>query len=134
MTLEGNKGEPAYEVGGTSNKDFDFLDVESKKRLFAFIRRNAKAKKPFYAAWWPMMVNFVPKPEKRSLARALYTDGIEVLDDHIGELREELERLGIAENTLIVYTSDHGEMAGEHGLWAKSVYYQASAGVPLIAK
>jgi len=111
MTLEGKKGKPAYEVGGTSNKDFDYLDIESKKRLFAFIERNVKDKKPFFASWWPMMVNFVPKPEKRSLARALYTDGIEVLDDDLGELREKLNELGIAENTLIIAMADNGPMS-----------------------
>lgn len=111
MTLEGKKGEPAYEVGGTSNKDFDYLDIESKKRLFAFIEQNAKVKKPFFASWWPMMVNFVPKPEKRSLSRALYTDAIEVLDDYVGELREKLNELGIAENTLIIVMADNGPMS-----------------------
>ena len=43
-----------------------------------------------------------------------------------------LERDGFLDNTIIVYTTDHGEMAGEHGQWWKSSYYEAAARVPLI--
>ena len=111
MTLEAKKGEPAYEVGGTTPKDFAFLDQESEKRLIDFIRRNVKAKKPFYAAYWPMLLGFNPIPEKRTLASALFPEAIENLDDYIGELRAELERLGIAENTLIVAMADNGPMS-----------------------
>jgi choline-sulfatase len=44
-----------------------------------------------------------------------------------------LEDTGLNQNTLVIYCSDHGEMGGEHGLWGKSNYYEASAGVPIIA-
>ena len=42
-----------------------------------------------------------------------------------------LEAQGLAENTVIIYTSDHGEMLGEHGLWRKMCFYEQSARVPL---
>jgi hypothetical protein len=45
-----------------------------------------------------------------------------------------LDTTGLARNTLVIYTSDHGEMAGEHGCWWKSNYYEGSAGVPLLAR
>jgi arylsulfatase A-like enzyme len=45
-----------------------------------------------------------------------------------------LEDLGLAENTIIVYTSDHGEMAGAHRMWTKHVMYEQSIGVPLIVR
>ena len=54
------------------------------------------------------------------------------LDECIGDLLTILERDGLLENTIIVYTTDHGEMAGEHGQWWKSSYYEAAARVPLI--
>ena len=46
----------------------------------------------------------------------------------IGTLREE----GLLENTIICFTSDHGDMLGQHGLWAKRLYYENSANVPML--
>ncbi len=46
----------------------------------------------------------------------------------IGTLREE----GLADNTIVLFTADHGDMLGVHGLWAKRLYYEQSANVPMI--
>jgi arylsulfatase A-like enzyme len=46
----------------------------------------------------------------------------------IGTLREE----GLLDNTVILFTSDHGDMLGSHGMWAKRLYYEGSANVPMI--
>ncbi|NKB65793.1 MAG: sulfatase-like hydrolase/transferase [Candidatus Latescibacteria bacterium] len=63
--------------------------------------------------------------------RAGYYALITYLDEKIGRLMDALEETGQLDNTVIVYTSDHGDMNGEHGMWRKSNFYQASAGVPL---
>ena len=57
---------------------------------------------------------------------------VDFVDDCIGELLEGLSRAGILENTIVIYTSDHGEMLGQHGLWGKGVYFEPSIGVPLL--
>lgn len=54
------------------------------------------------------------------------------LDEQVGLLVAALEATGQLDNTAIIYTSDHGEMAGEHGMWRKSNFYEQSARVPLI--
>lgn len=54
------------------------------------------------------------------------------LDRQIGRLLQALRQSGLAENTIIVYTSDHGESLAEHGLWWKSTFFEASCGIPLI--
>ena len=76
-----------------------------------------------------------PLPEERiRVARAAYFGLCEYFDRQVGRVLEALEETGLAENTLVVYCSDHGEMAGEHGVWWKSNYYEGSVGVPLIAR
>lgn len=110
--IEGKKGEQGREWRGTAKEDYDAFDPETKVRSLEFIRRNAKAEKPFYLAWWPMMTSFIPSPEKKTLSRGLYTDNMQYnVDAFIGELMDELTRLGIAENTLLVVMADNGPMA-----------------------
>ncbi len=74
-----------------------------------------------------------PIPEERvRLARSAYFGMVTEVDGLIGEILDTLEKTGQWENTLIVYTSDHGEMLGEHGLWLKNVLLDGAAHVPLI--
>jgi choline-sulfatase len=74
-----------------------------------------------------------PVPEERvRRARSAYFGLITELDELIGNVFQELDRTGQTGNTLIVYTSDHGEMLGEHGLWLKNVLLEGAARVPLI--
>ena len=55
------------------------------------------------------------------------------LDFQIGRILSALEESGFANDTLVIYTSDHGESLGNRGLWGKSVMYEESSAVPLIA-
>lgn len=64
--------------------------------------------------------------------RRNYSAMVENIDRWVGVYLRELEKRGELENTLVVYSSDHGEMLGDHGLWGKMVPYQPSVGVPLI--
>jgi len=73
-------------------------------------------------------------PERVRIDRAAYFAMCEHFDSQVGEILDRLETTGLAKNTLVIYTSDHGEMAGEHGCWWKSIYYEGSVGVPLIAR
>ncbi|HIO17040.1 MAG TPA: hypothetical protein EYN24_08015 [Gammaproteobacteria bacterium] len=70
--------------------------------------------------------------QSRQVAKASYLGLCSFLDDHVGALIDALHDSGQYDNTLIIYTSDHGEMAGNHGLWTKCVMYEESAGIPLI--
>ena len=77
---------------------------------------------------------YPPLPEERiRVARAAYFGMCEYFDAQVGRVLEALREAGLDRNTLVVYCSDHGEMAGEHGCWWKSNYYEGSVGVPLIA-
>jgi choline-sulfatase len=75
----------------------------------------------------------VPIPAARvRRARAAYFGLITEVDELAGSILAELDRTGQRDNTLIVYTSDHGEMLGEHGLWLKNCLLDNANRVPLI--
>jgi len=69
--------------------------------------------------------------EIRNSRRAYYAM-VTYFDHLAGRIVDELERLGLAEDTVIVVTSDHGEMLGEHGMWFKRTFFDHAAKVPLI--
>lgn len=65
-------------------------------------------------------------------ARRAYYGSISYVDDKIGELLTTLEESGLSENTIIVFSGDHGDMLGERGLWYKMSFLEWSARVPMI--
>lgn len=56
------------------------------------------------------------------------------VDDWIGKILKRLDELGLAENTLVIFTSDHGEMLGDHGMHSKMSFYEGAAHVPLLMR
>jgi arylsulfatase len=65
--------------------------------------------------------------------RASYYGMIELIDENVGRLLAELERTGLRENTVVVFTSDHGNLLGDHGLTEKGCrFYEGLVRVPLI--
>ncbi|MFI3325265.1 MAG: choline-sulfatase [Clostridia bacterium] len=67
-------------------------------------------------------------------ARRCYLALTSYIDEKVGELLEELEENGLAENTIVMFTSDHGDMLGEKGMVEKRVFYEWSAKVPMLIK
>ena len=65
-------------------------------------------------------------------ARAGYYAIVEHLDEVIGDMMGALEASGLAEDTVVIYVSDHGESAGRNGLWWKSQFYHHAVGVPMV--
>jgi choline-sulfatase len=61
-----------------------------------------------------------------------YAGMISLVDDYVGRFIEVLEDRGMRDNTVIIYTSDHGEMMGDHRLFGKVTYYEGALRVPLI--
>ena len=66
--------------------------------------------------------------------RAQYMANVTLVDRGLGDILQALEESGQAENTIVVYTSEHGDMMGDHGLFEKSVLYEESARVPLLIR
>jgi choline-sulfatase len=68
------------------------------------------------------------------LNRALagYYGLVSFMDENVGKILAALEEAGLADETRVVYTSDHGDNLGTRGLWGKSTMYEESVGIPLI--
>ncbi len=65
-------------------------------------------------------------------ARHGYYSNISYVDDLVGQLIDSLEKTNTLQNTIIIFTSDHGDFLGERGLWYKMSYLEPSAHVPFI--
>ena len=67
----------------------------------------------------------------RNAMRAYY-GLVSFLDAQVGQVLETLRETGLEASTRVIYSTDHGEMLGEHGLWWKSAMYESAVAVPLI--
>jgi choline-sulfatase len=91
-----------------------------------------------YASYEPYARNFIEKSsslisrEEAQAGYEAYYACVDFLDDCIGDLLNGLQKDGLLDNTYIIYTADHGEMLGRHGIWGKKLYYEPSINVPLL--
>lgn len=67
-------------------------------------------------------------------SRQGYYGAVSFLDEQIGRILEALDRRGWLDETLILFTADHGDMTGDHHLWRKSYAYEASARIPMLMR
>lgn len=73
-------------------------------------------------------------PKKVQEARAAYYGMVTQVDEWVGKLLGQLDKMGVKDNTLVVFTSDHGDMMGDHGRFSKNIMFEGSVHVPLILR
>lgn len=73
-----------------------------------------------------------PDSKKKMADDAAYFGMVKCIDDNVGKILRKLDELGLTENTVVVFTSDHGDMRGEHGRQNKGAPYEASAKIPFV--
>lgn len=88
---------------------------------------------PYYAAM-RHSINYDKYFDDAAIRRAIagYLGLCSFVDSNVGKLMDTLQATGLAAETRIVYTSDHGEALGKRGLWGKSTMFEESAAIPLI--
>lgn len=84
---------------------------------------NGRLKNPEYA-----------DPQKITYMISNYYGLVKEIDDWVGAILDTLDKHGLTEKTLVIFTSDHGEMLGAHGLREKNVFYEESAHIPLMIR
>ncbi len=143
------KGGPTYDVAGADEKSFTTDFLADKTVAFIQTHRNTpfcfmlslpdphgpNAVRPPYDTLFTNL-NF-QRPETaggkgpfENMAR--YFGMVKCIDDNVGKILDALRTTGMLENTIVVFTSDHGDMCGEHGLVNKGVPFEGSARIPFV--
>ncbi len=107
------------DTGALDSNRMETVDEEFLERTQDFIRRSIKANQPFFAWFAPSRMHIYThlKPENRKLAKPfssefdIYGSGMIEHDGHVGKLLATLDELMIAENTIVIYTTDNGAMS-----------------------
>ncbi len=74
------------------------------------------------------------QPEAARRRIAYYYASLAEMDAALGRVMRAIDELGLGGNTIVIYTSDHGEMLGDRGMWQKFQFYEPSCGVPLLIR
>lgn len=137
-----------WEPDGQTDQALAFLDRHAGKQPFALFvswhpPHNYKGGYPAPAEYEnlydPAKIKLRPSCADTPRSRKEYQGYMAMcsnLDDNFGRLLKKLEEKGISDNTLVIYTSDHGDLLGSHGIrdWHKSVPEHVSCRVPLIMR
>lgn len=109
--LAGEKDGPTRELVTSGDLEGWFKNMEdNKERTIDFIDKSVASGDPFYIAYWPQLIAFVPYPERQTLSGGFLQEGLARFDPFIGRLMKHLNEKGIAENTLVVLMADNGPM------------------------
>jgi arylsulfatase A-like enzyme len=101
-------------------------------------RDRAENVNPIWADWMKRRYRSshseILNEERITNAKRMYYAMVSLVDQKLGEIIDVLDKRGELDNTWIIYSSDHGEMMGDHFLMGKSVFYHAAVGVPAIIR
>jgi len=118
--------------------DFEQGELDDKPGYFRQANRGelekSEWKRKYTIAGQDPSYNYNTVSEKDArLGKAYYYTMVEMIDTAMGKIMDTIENLGFNENTVIVFTTDHGELLGDHGIWMKGPFhYEQLIKVPLI--
>ena len=107
---DGKGGQRIEDTGPLTKKRMETIDDETVAATKEFIKKQVDAGKPFFTWWNGTRMHFRThvKEERRHKGNDEYTDGMIEHDMHVGQLLDYLDELGIADNTIVFYSTDHG--------------------------
>ena len=107
---DGKGGQTIEDTGALTKKRMETIDDETIAAAKEFIIRHHKAGIPFFCWWNGTRMHFRThvRPENRHKGNDEYTDGMLEHDLHVGELLQLIDELGIADNTIVQYSTDNG--------------------------
>jgi arylsulfatase A-like enzyme len=107
---DGKGGQRIEDTGPLTKKRMETVDYETLAEAKRFIKEQHEAGKPFFTWWNATRMHFRThvKDDKRNPGNDEYTDGMIEHDIHVGELLDLLDQLGIADNTIVMYSTDNG--------------------------
>lgn len=134
--LDKHKGRPFFIGAGFYRPHVPLIAPQKYFDLYPLETIPAPAALP--ESWIPPPARFTNPPHwgvseqgQRESIRAYYAS-ISFLDANVGRVLDALDRLGLADNTIVVFLSDHGYHLGEHGQWMKQTLFERSARTPLV--
>jgi len=114
--VEGRKGGKAREIDLKSGEKwtqahYERMNERYQRQAVEQLRSLAKQNKPFFLQYWPLYpLNFVHPKQSKSVNGGFHAEKLQQLDVWVGELLKEVDKLGIAKNTLVVLMADNGLM------------------------
>ena len=131
-----------YEMDGHTDFALDFIKKNKDQPFCLFVSWRAphpprEAPKKYRDMYDPEKLTQranVPKGTDDRKNKQIYNAMITDLDDNLGRITRELDELGIAEDTIICFSSDHGDMLASQGLQGKNVPYEESINIPFIMR
>lgn len=137
--LEANKEKPFYLAVGfyrphtpyvAPKKFFDLYPIDKIELATGPMKDEPGIPEAAYASYKKEQDNLTDDLRKQVLQA--YYASISFMDEQVGAVVDAVDRLGLADKTIIVFHSDHGYHLGDHGLWQKQSIWERSARVPLI--
>ena len=138
--LETNRNRPFFLAIGfhkphdpfnAPKKYFDLYPLDRLEPASDPARRGADLPSAIGGGAWAREFERFNDRDRREFIRAYYA-GVSFTDAQVGKVLDALDRLGLAENTVVVFLGDHGFHLGERGWWNKNTLFELSARVPLI--
>jgi arylsulfatase len=108
---DGKGGQKIKDTGPLTKKRMETIDEEVTKHALAFIDKAHKEGKPFFMWYNTTGMHFrthVAEKHRGKSGQGFYNDGMVAHDEHIGEMLNKLDELGIAEDTIVMYSTDNG--------------------------